>query len=81
MHELQGSCQALGIHPERCIALDHPELQDNPRVWWNTDLIEGIVREHVSKWKIDAVRPSLPSLPSHESASGLVGTTPELSPD
>jgi N-acetylglucosaminylphosphatidylinositol deacetylase len=68
VQELQGSCQALGIHPGRCIALDHPELQDNPKVWWNTDLIESIVREHVSKWKIDAVRPSLPS---HEPASGL----------
>ncbi|KAK4238976.1 hypothetical protein C8A03DRAFT_14601 [Achaetomium macrosporum] len=53
--ELQGSCQALGIHSQRCIALDHPELQDNPRVWWNTGLIEGIVREHVKKWKIDAI--------------------------
>ncbi|KAK3302666.1 putative deacetylase LmbE-like domain-containing protein [Chaetomium strumarium] len=53
--ELQGSCQALGIHSQRCIALDHPELQDNPRVWWNTDLIEGIVRDYVKKWKIDAI--------------------------
>lgn len=55
--ELQGSCAALGIHPQRCIALDHHDLQDNPRVWWNGELIEGIVDEHVKKWKIDAVRP------------------------
>ncbi|KAK4155747.1 hypothetical protein C8A00DRAFT_31407 [Chaetomidium leptoderma] len=53
--ELQESCNALGIHPKRCIALNHPELQDNPDIWWNTDLIETIVREHVSKWKVDAI--------------------------
>jgi N-acetylglucosaminylphosphatidylinositol deacetylase len=56
-NELQGSCEALGIHPTRCVAIDHPELQDNPKVWWNTKLIEAIVHEHVSKWNIDAVRP------------------------
>ncbi|SPQ22994.1 639a7789-5f66-48dc-94c0-d87af1cab84a [Thermothielavioides terrestris] len=53
--ELQGSCKALGIHSERCVAMDHPELQDNPRVWWNTELIESIVHEHVKKWQIDAI--------------------------
>ncbi|KAL1838454.1 hypothetical protein VTJ49DRAFT_2651 [Mycothermus thermophilus] len=53
--ELQGSCRALGVHAARCVALDHPELQDNPTVWWNTTLIEDIVREHVEKWKIDAI--------------------------
>ncbi|KAG7291128.1 hypothetical protein NEMBOFW57_001139 [Staphylotrichum longicolle] len=54
LQELQGSCKALGIHPKRCIALNHPDLQDNPKVWWNTELIEGIVHEHVQQWKIDA---------------------------
>jgi len=53
--ELRGSCEALGIHASRCIALDHPELQDNPKVWWNTDLIEDIVREYVKKWDVDAI--------------------------
>jgi len=55
VQELHGSCKALGIHRDRCVALNHPELQDNPKVWWNTDLIESVVREHVSKWKIDAI--------------------------
>lgn len=53
--ELQGSCKVLGIHQERCIVLDHPELQDDPRVWWNTDLIEALVQEHVNKWEVDVV--------------------------
>jgi N-acetylglucosaminylphosphatidylinositol deacetylase len=59
--ELQGSCRALGIHASRCVAMDHPDLQDNPKVWWNTSLIEDIVREHVRKWKIDAVSDIFPS--------------------
>ncbi|KAL2128274.1 hypothetical protein VTI74DRAFT_9423 [Chaetomium olivicolor] len=53
--ELQGSCKALGIHPQRCVAMDHPELQDNPKVWWNTELIEEIVHQHVRRWQVDAI--------------------------
>ena len=30
-------------------------LQDNPKVWWDTDLIAKIVEEYVKKWKIDAI--------------------------
>lgn len=56
--ELKGSCRALGINPARCEALDHSSLQDNPTVWWDTDLIQSIVKEHVKKWEIDAVSPS-----------------------
>jgi hypothetical protein len=37
------------------VALDVPELQDNPKVWWDTDLIQKLVAEHVKKWSIDAV--------------------------
>lgn len=36
--------------------MDNPDLQDNPKVWWDTELIEKIVHEHVERWKIDAVR-------------------------
>ncbi|KYK62126.1 glycan biosynthesis protein [Drechmeria coniospora] len=53
--ELLGSCAALGIDSSRCVALDHPELQDNPKLWWNTTLIESIVGEHVAKWDINAI--------------------------
>ncbi|KAK5652914.1 hypothetical protein OQA88_9393 [Cercophora sp. LCS_1] len=53
--ELAGSCKALGIHEHRCIALDHPELQDNPKVWWDTNLVAKIVHEHVLKWQVDAI--------------------------
>ncbi|KAL7789167.1 N-acetylglucosaminyl-phosphatidylinositol de-N-acetylase, a glycan bosynthesis protein [Trichoderma ceciliae] len=53
--ELKGSCHALGINSSRCEALDHPDLQDNPTVWWDTDVIKPIVREYVKKWEVDAI--------------------------
>jgi N-acetylglucosaminylphosphatidylinositol deacetylase len=30
-------------------------LQDNPTVWWDTDLVEKTVEEYVQRWKIDAI--------------------------
>ncbi|EHK46626.1 uncharacterized protein TrAtP1_005402 [Trichoderma atroviride] len=53
--ELKGSCSALRINPSRCEALDHPSLQDNPKVWWDTDLIKSKVKEYVDKWEVDAI--------------------------
>ena len=53
--ELQGSCEALGIHKSRCVAVDREELQDNPKEWWNEEVILEVVEEYIKKWKIDAV--------------------------
>jgi hypothetical protein len=53
--ELKGSCASLGIHPERCVALDLADIQDNPRVWWDEKVIESNVRAYVEKWHADAV--------------------------
>ncbi|KAF7628793.1 putative glycan biosynthesis protein [Aspergillus flavus] len=53
--ELQRSCAELGIKPERCVNLDHYELQDNPQKWWREDLIEELVGEYVKKWNIDLI--------------------------
>ncbi|RQM05925.1 hypothetical protein DH86_00002584 [Scytalidium sp. 3C] len=53
--ELKGSCAALSIDPERCIALDREELQDNPKVWWDQNAIVAAVKEHVERWKVDAI--------------------------
>ncbi|KAM0464192.1 hypothetical protein ACHAPV_002741 [Trichoderma viride] len=53
--ELKGSCSALRINPSRCEALDHPNLQDNPKVWWDTNLIKSKVKEYVEKWEVDAI--------------------------
>ncbi|KAE8351238.1 putative deacetylase LmbE-like domain-containing protein [Aspergillus coremiiformis] len=53
--ELQRSCAELGIKPERCVNLDHYELQDNPQKWWSEDLIDELVAQHVKKWNIDLI--------------------------
>ncbi|KAK9236482.1 N-acetylglucosaminyl-phosphatidylinositol de-N-acetylase [Lipomyces kononenkoae] len=53
--ELLGSCKALGIDQSRCVALDHPQLQDDPKVWWETSVIQPIVEDYVRKWDIDAI--------------------------
>ncbi|POR31110.1 N-acetylglucosaminyl-phosphatidylinositol de-N-acetylase [Tolypocladium paradoxum] len=53
--ELKGSCVALGIDPSRCEALDHPHLQDNPTVWWDTAKIQAILKDYVHKWDVDAI--------------------------
>lgn len=60
--ELKGSCASLGIDPKRCIALDRPDIQDNPKVWWDKKVIEGIVKEYVGKWQADAVSFPIASL-------------------
>jgi LmbE family N-acetylglucosaminyl deacetylase len=53
--ELRGSCEALAIDKGRCAVLDHPDIQDNPTVWWKEELIESIARDYIRKWNIDAV--------------------------
>jgi N-acetylglucosaminylphosphatidylinositol deacetylase len=59
--ELLGSCKALGIDTSRCVALDNPDLQDNPKVWWEEAKIKPILKEYIKKWDIDAVS----NLPTH----------------
>ncbi|KAI5461825.1 putative glycan biosynthesis protein [Mariannaea sp. PMI_226] len=53
--ELLGSCRALRIDQSRCIALDHPDLQDNPVAWWNASTIQSILQEYIQEWDIDAI--------------------------
>jgi N-acetylglucosaminylphosphatidylinositol deacetylase len=62
--ELKGSCQALGIDPTRCLAKDHPDLQDNPKEWWQKETIQEVVMKQAKLWNIDTVslRHSLPDL-------------------
>lgn len=55
--EIHDSCSVLGIVPGRCVVLDNAELQDNPKKWWNEDLIKDLVAAHVQKWSVDLVCP------------------------
>ncbi len=54
--ELKGSCKALSIDSSRCLTLDKPELQDNPKAWWDEGAITTVVKDYVAKWKVDVVR-------------------------
>jgi hypothetical protein len=45
----------LSIDSGRCLALDNPDLQDNPKVWWDEAAITAVVKDYVSKWKVDVV--------------------------
>jgi N-acetylglucosaminylphosphatidylinositol deacetylase len=68
--ELGGACNVLGIdRQERCVVLDKKyhslclswwrltgrELQDNPDLWWDTDVVENVIEEYVKRWKIDSI--------------------------
>ncbi len=53
--ELKGSCEALGIDSERCVVLDEKDLPDNPKLWWDEDIIMSQVKQYIKKWKIDIV--------------------------
>lgn len=53
--EIHDSCSVLGIVPDRCVVLDDAALQDNPRKWWNEELIKDLVASHVQKWNADLV--------------------------
>ncbi|GAA5846136.1 hypothetical protein JCM9279_005832 [Rhodotorula babjevae] len=53
--ELSASCAALGIARDRCTALDLPALPDDPKVWWQTEEVEEVVRRHVKAWDVDAI--------------------------
>lgn len=51
--ELLGSCHALNVPQERCVALDLPTIQDNPKVWWSEQQLIPIIRQYIVSWSID----------------------------
>ncbi|KAI9258146.1 putative deacetylase LmbE-like domain-containing protein [Phascolomyces articulosus] len=53
--ELTRSCQVLGIPPSNVKALDHAELQDGMKNTWSPSLIATIIKDYVSKHKIDTM--------------------------
>ncbi|KAA8646014.1 hypothetical protein EYZ11_009666 [Aspergillus tanneri] len=53
--ELKRACSSAGIPADRCVSLDHYELQDNPTQWWKEDLISELVDDHVRRWKADLI--------------------------
>lgn len=45
----------MGISPDHCVVLDHPELQDNPKKWWDEKLVEEIIAPYIKRWEADLV--------------------------
>jgi N-acetylglucosaminylphosphatidylinositol deacetylase len=42
-------------NPLRLLGIDDSALQDNPKVWWDTDTVAQVVEEYVKRWSIDAI--------------------------
>ncbi|GAA5873658.1 hypothetical protein JCM1840_002993 [Sporobolomyces johnsonii] len=53
--ELQASCSVLGVGMDRCVALDHPSLPDNPQIAWDAETVLEIVKKQVTDWDVDAI--------------------------
>ncbi|KAE8418650.1 putative deacetylase LmbE-like domain-containing protein [Aspergillus pseudocaelatus] len=53
--ELHSSCDELGIPEDRCVVLDIAELQDNPKQWWNEDMVKDLVTSYKEKWHVDLI--------------------------
>jgi len=53
--ELYGSCRILNIPKERCISLDLPNIQDNPKIWWPEKQLIPIINEYINKWSIEVL--------------------------
>ncbi|KAL2845861.1 glycan biosynthesis protein [Aspergillus pseudoustus] len=53
--EIHNSCAALGIALDRCMVLDHPALQDNPKAWWDEVVLRQTFEPYIKKWKADLI--------------------------
>ncbi|KAL4820376.1 putative deacetylase LmbE-like domain-containing protein [Aspergillus spinulosporus] len=53
--EVHRSCAALDIPRDRCVVLNHPRLQDNPRQWWDETLIKEVISPYIGAWKADVI--------------------------
>jgi hypothetical protein len=43
----------LGISQDHCVVLDNPELQDNPKKWWDEKSVQDIIAPYIEKWNAD----------------------------
>jgi N-acetylglucosaminylphosphatidylinositol deacetylase len=53
--EVKGSCDTLGVSTDRCVVLEHRDMQDNPKKWWSEAVVEGMLKRYVDSWHIDLV--------------------------
>ncbi|KAN0077483.1 putative deacetylase LmbE-like domain containing protein [Elaphomyces granulatus] len=53
--EVKESCDTLGVSTDRCVVLDHRDLQDDPKKWWKEAVVEGMLKKYVDSWHIDLI--------------------------
>jgi len=53
--EVKESCDTLGVSTDRCVVLEHRDLQDNPKKWWSEAVVEGMLKRYVDSWHIDLI--------------------------
>ncbi|TCD70717.1 N-acetylglucosaminyl-phosphatidylinositol de-N-acetylase [Steccherinum ochraceum] len=83
--ELEGSLDVLGIPAGRRWVLNHPQLQDNISVYWDAEVIAGVVRPYIVEHAINSVltfdTQGISSHPNHISLPGgvahLISSLPE----
>ena len=54
-HELQRSCQELGLKPGNVILVRHSKLRDDPTHRWREELVSNIVTRHLLSLNIDTL--------------------------
>ncbi|KAK7047367.1 N-acetylglucosaminyl-phosphatidylinositol de-N-acetylase [Paramarasmius palmivorus] len=53
--ELEKSLDVLGIAPSHRAIVDHPELQDNISVYWDQQIVSGVVKPFLLQHEIDII--------------------------
>jgi N-acetylglucosaminylphosphatidylinositol deacetylase len=51
--ELTEACRRIGA--KECLVLDRTDIQDNPKKWWDQDVVKDIVKSKVKEWNVDAL--------------------------
>ncbi|KAF2670324.1 putative N-acetylglucosaminyl phosphatidylinositol de-N-acetylase [Microthyrium microscopicum] len=51
--EAKEACKRIGA--AECVVLDRKDIQDNPKVWWDQDVIKKVVKEKIKEWQSDSV--------------------------
>jgi hypothetical protein len=51
--ELKAACLRIGA--KQCMVLDREDIKDNPKTWWDQEVIQTVTKSWISKWNADAV--------------------------
>lgn len=55
--ELKAACLRIGA--KQCMVLDREDIRDNPKIWWDQEIVQTVAESWISKWNADAVRQKL----------------------